>query len=564
MKKLFKNLLFTSLFSLSALTTYGQANLQIIHNSADPGANTVDIYVNGVRALDDFKFRSATPFLTLPSGIVLNIGVAPGSSTSAADTIKNFSVTLTAGQRYVAVANGVLNPSNFAVNPNGTSTAFTLFIKDNIRSMATNSTDVEFIAIHGASDAPTVDVIARRVATLVNDASYSNITPYITVPAASYTLDVTAAAGSPIVATYTANLSTLGGGTAVVFASGFLTPSSNQNGSAFGLFAALADGTVVAFPSASLARLQVIHNAADPDAVSVDVYLNGTLLIDNFGFRKASPFIDAPAGVLLNIGIAPPNSTSVADTIKNFKVTLVNGGSYLAVANGVLTPGSFAANPNGASTAFNLFFQDQMREKATGANVDFRVVHGASDAPTVDVIARGVATLVNDAAYSNITPYITVPPARYVLDVTAAAGTPTVASYVADLSGLGGGTAVILASGFLTPATNQDGADFGLLAVLADGTSVLLSKPSLSIAEKNMNTNFVMYPNPTNGDVNISLLNNNNISTIEITNAIGQVVKTETTNNSNVSISTNELTKGIYFVKVLNEIGQAVSKLIVE
>jgi len=337
MKKLFKNLLFTSLFSISALTTYGQANLQIIHNSADPGANTVDIYVNGVLALDDFKFRSATPFLTLPSGVVLNIGVAPGSSTSAADTIKNFAVTLTAGQRYVAVANGVLNPSNFAVNPDGTSTAFTLFIKDNIRSTATNSTDVEFI-----------------------------------------------------------------------------------------------------------------------------------------------------------------------------------------------------------------------------------VVHGASDAPTVDVIARGVATLVNDAAYSNITPYITVPAARYVLDVTAAAGTPTVASYIADLSGLGGGTAVILASGFLTPSTNKDGADFGLLAVLADGTSVLLSKPSLSIVEKNMNTNFVMYPNPTNGVVNISLLNYNNISTIEITNALGQVVKTETTNNSNVLISTNELTKGIYFVKVLNEIGQAVSKLIVE
>jgi len=73
-----------------------------------------------------------------------------------------------------------------------------------------------------------------------------------------------------------------------------------------------------------------------------------------------------------------------------------------------------------------------------------------------------------------------------------------------------------------------------------------------------------MYPNPTNGVVNISLLNYNNISTIEITNALGQVVKTETTNNSNVLISTNELTKGIYFVKVLNEIGQAVSKLIVE
>jgi len=481
MKKNILPLVLTVLLSIRGLSSFGQAEIQIIHNAADPAAATVDVYVDGSLAIDDFTFRSATPFITLPSGLPVNIGVAPGNSMSAADTLKNFEVTLMMGQRYVAVANGVLDPLNFAANPDGRSTGFTLFIQNDIRNMASSSGDVDFVVLHGASDAPTVDVIARNVTTLVDDASYSDITSYISVPAASYILDVTPAAGTPIVASFAADLSTLGDSSAIVFASGFLTPSTNQNGPAFGLFAALANGDVVTLPSVSIARLQVIHNAADPSASNVDVYLNGNLLLDDFAFRTATPYVDVPADVMLDIGIAASSSTSVNDTIKNFQLTLVNGGEYIAVANGVLDPLNFAVNPDGASTAFTLFLQDQMRESGlTGSDVDFRVVHGASDAPTVDVIARNVATLVDDASYSDITPYISVPAAVYTLDVTPATGSPIVASFSADLSGLGGGSAVVFASGFLTPSANQNGPAFGLFAALADGNVVTL--PLVSVA----------------------------------------------------------------------------------
>ncbi len=481
MKKNILPLVLTVLLSIRGLSSFGQAEIQIIHNAADPAAATVDVYVDGSLAIDDFTFRSATPFITLPSGLPVNIGVAPGNSMSAADTLKNFEVTLMMGQRYVAVANGVLDPLNFAANPDGRSTGFTLFIQNDIRNMAGSSGDVDFVVLHGASDAPTVDVIARNVTILVDDASYSDITSYISVPAASYILDVTPAAGTPIVASFAADLSTLGDSSAIVFASGFLTPSTNQNGPAFGLFAALANGDVVTLPSVSIARLQVIHNAADPSASNVDVYLNGNLLLDDFAFRTATPYVDVPADVMLDIGIAASSSTSVNDTIKNFQLTLVNGGEYIAVANGVLDPLNFAVNPDGASTAFTLFLQDQMRESGlTGSDVDFRVVHGASDAPTVDVIARNVATLVDDASYSDITPYISVPAAVYTLDVTPATGSPIVASFSADLSGLGGGSAVVFASGFLTPSANQNGPAFGLFAALADGNVVTL--PLVSVA----------------------------------------------------------------------------------
>ena len=237
--------------------------MQVIHNAADPGAVAVDIYLNGTLLLDNFGFRAATPYIDAPAGTPINIGVAGPNSTSAADTIKNFNVTLTANETYVAIANGVLDPNSFASNPDGRSTAFTLFVKAMARENGTSS-DVDFFVLHGSTDAPTVDVLARRVATLVDNAAYGDITSYITVPPASYILDVTPGNdNSTIVASFEADLSGLGGGAAVVFASGFLSPSENQNGAAFGIFAALPNGIVVEFPSVQLSRLQVIHNAAD-------------------------------------------------------------------------------------------------------------------------------------------------------------------------------------------------------------------------------------------------------------------------------------------------------------
>jgi len=555
-------LFFTGVLAFSAKAQ--TAELQIIHNAADPSAAVVDIYVDGSLALNDFAFRTATGFLTLPDGVVINVGVAVGTSTSVSDTLKNFEITLMSGQRYVAIANGVLNSANFDSNPDSRSTDFTLFITDNVRDMAMMPSEVDFIVEHGASDAPAVDVLARNVTTLVDDASYGDITGYISVPPASYILDITPGNdNSNIVASYTADLSTLGGGSAVVFASGFLSPTTNQNGPSFGLFAALASGAVIEFPTTSQARLQVIHNAADPAASMVDVYVNGALLLDDFEFRTATSYIDVPADVLLNIGVAASTSTSVADTLKNFEVTLMNGQSYIAVANGVLNPLGFATNPDARSTAFTLFLQGGMREMAMNSgDVDFRVVHGSSDAPTVDVLAGG-NILVDDAAYSDITPYLSVPPAAYTLDITPGNdNTIIVASFGADLSTLGGGSAVVLASGFLDPSGNQNGPAFALMGVLADGT-VILFNLTTGIEESQLN-NFNIFPNPASDYVQLNFAENTSLpTTINVLTSTGQVVSSQEIpqGTSNHTISMENLSSGIYFVQTKTEKGSGFQKL---
>ncbi len=73
---------------LSAQTTT-DAYLQVVHNSADPAARVVDVYLNGALAIPDFEFGTATGFLELPAG-THSIAVAPGTSTSVAEALATF------------------------------------------------------------------------------------------------------------------------------------------------------------------------------------------------------------------------------------------------------------------------------------------------------------------------------------------------------------------------------------------------------------------------------------------------------------------------------------------
>jgi len=75
---------------------------------------------------------------------------------------------------------------------------------------------------------------------------------------------------------------------------------------------------------------------------------------------------------------------------------------------------------------------------------------------------------------------------------------------------------------------------------------------------KNVTNNFSIktkiYPNPTNDIIRIDLEKNNSNITIEITNNLGQIIKSGKFNStSEVILNLENLTAGIYFIKVENE-----------
>ena len=476
----------------ASVTVPPTAQVQVIHNAADPAAATVDIYVDtgsDTIKVDDFAFRSATPFLDLPAETELSIVIAGPNSESIEEGLATFNVILENGESYYVVANGVLAPANFAANPEELSTAFTLLVEAGARQTAEDGESVALKVLHGATDAPGVGVNANG-ATIIPSFSYTDFTDYLSVPAAFYQLDITLGnQPEAIVASFDAEISGLGGGAALVLASGFLAPAGNQGGEAFGLIAVLPDGSVIILPASvpPTAQVQVIHNAADPAAATVDIYVDtgsDTIKVDDFAFRSATPFIDLPAETELSIVIAGPNSESIEEGIATFNVILENGESYYVVANGVLDPSGFAPNPEELSTAFTLLVQAGARQVTeNNQTVDLQVLHGATDAPNVGVNANG-ATIIPGFSYGEFVGYLSVPADNYLLEITPGGDSETViAAYSADLNGLGGVTALVIASGFLDTTENQGGEAFGLIAVLPDGNVVLLPAPGISGAQ---------------------------------------------------------------------------------
>ncbi|MCA1800360.1 MAG: DUF4397 domain-containing protein, partial [Actinobacteria bacterium] len=246
-------------------------------------------------------------------------------------------------------------------------------------------------------------------------------------------------------------------------------------------------------------QVQIIHNSPDPAVASVDIYVDGTLTLEEVDFRDATSFIELPSNTAIDIGLTPtgqPLSSGVT-----FQNNFFDPGNYYVVASGVLDPSGFQANPSGIDIDLELFVISGAEMSAPDEDTfSFRIHHGTTDAPAVDISARDVMPLAENVVYGTTTAdYTSVPAASYTIDV-APAGGEVIASFEADANALGGQSALVLASGFLTPENDQDGEPFGALLVLADGSTALLPGVSTSIDEfSNVPQEFALeqnYPNP--------------------------------------------------------------------
>ena len=543
------------------------ARVQVIHNSADAAAAVVDVWLDDTKLIENFAFRTATPFIDAPAGVEFTIAIQGPGSTSPENPIWSQNYTLADGETYVLVANGIVSASGYEP-----SQPFDIYVYGMGQEAAMQSGNTDVLAFHGSTDAPTVTVYETGVGAgqIISDFSYGDFAGYLELPTLDFVLEVRDETGTVTVAAYAAPLATLGleGAALSVIASGFLNPANNSNGAPFGLYVALASGgdliPLPVYQPAQTARVQVIHNSADAAAASVDVWLNDTKLIPDFAFRTATPFIDAPAGVEFTIAIQAPGSTSPENPIWSQNYTLAANETYILIANGTVSPSGYdPVKP------FNIDVYPTAREAAASAgNTDVLAYHGSTDAPTVSIweVGAGAGQIVSDLSYNEFAGYLELPTANYSLQIRDETGTTAVATFGAPLQTLGleGKAITVLASGFLNPANNSDGAPFGLYVALATGGNLVPLTNTSSIENIVDVNSLTIYPNPVSSqvNVNINLKQSRNLE-IGLYNLLGSKMIAETISerpgNYTHSINVDNLPEGLY-IMVLSAGDERVSR----
>jgi len=363
------------LLSGSALAV-DAAQLRVAHLS--PDAPAVDVWINGTVALEDVPFGAISDYLEVESGVYI-IQVTPANEMEP--VVIDATLSLLGDQTYTVAATGLLGEGDLEA----------IVLIDDASPMEEKA-KVRFI--HTSPDAPSVDIAVACCGgpILFEEASFRESLQYIMVDEGTYDLEVRVA-GTGSVALLVEGVELKAGANYTIFATGLADDGSLR---------------ALAIEDASLpAMLRVAH--LSPDAPAVDIWVNGSRVLEGVPFKAISDYLSLDAGSY-QIQVSPAGA---ADPIViDAAVELEIGTAYTVAATGLL-----------AEIAPIVLIDDL---DTLGDQAKVRFVHTSPDALAVDVGVSGGPVLFREAAFREASQYLAVGGGLYNLEVRLA-GTMTVA-----------------------------------------------------------------------------------------------------------------------------------------
>ena len=537
-----------AVLELEPNTSLTPARLQVIHNSAAIAAASVDVWISdasgSTKLLPNFMYKDAAGYIDAPGATEFTVSITGAGSMDTTNAVMHKSFLLKSNESYVVVAAG---------DPGNNFDLFPLMGMEEAITMGNTAIQV----FHGSVGAPMVDIdeVSIPAGNLVNDISFGEAQGYLDLGAMDYDIQVLTQTGIAA-AEFEVPLSLFADEALMVVATGYLDTMGMTPNHPFKLLAINSAGIVVELNPKEMttpARVQIIHNSAIPAADSVDIYLNNWMIADNFAFRNATPFVEVPGASEFTVDVAAKNSMDNMNPLYTENFILKSNHTYIVIASGVIVLGNETYNP---MQDFDLIpIMDAREASMDMGKVDVMVFHGATDAPMVDVNENNVpvAELVNDISYGESQGYLSLDPMAYELEIAVASNGTAVKTYDADITGLAGNAITIVASGFLDPMMNNNGAEFGLWVATAAGGE-LLQLPETTLSTPTINNeetlSFNVYPNPSTDIVQID--GNTENALVKVYSVTGKLLIEKQLNIDN-HINVSSLPVGSYILKIVSD-----------
>ncbi|NNF57242.1 MAG: DUF4397 domain-containing protein [Rhodothermaceae bacterium] len=129
----------------------------------------------------------------------------------------------------------------------------------------------------------------------------------------------------------------------------------------------------------------------------------------------------------------------------------------MAAPVGVLAPDDFAPNPDGRDTRLTLATGEIPNAEPTqGGMATVLLLHGVTDAPTIDVLIDGQLT-IDDLAFGQFSAALSLAPSPHQITLRRASDGTTLGSYQVDLTTAPDERRTVTLTGFLDPGANGNG-----------------------------------------------------------------------------------------------------------
>ena len=215
--------------------------VQFLHNSADESLDTVDIYVDNRRVLNDFRYLHSSPFVAIYADSSQTIYIAPHNSVDNTTAFYSKTVNYDVSTSRYLIIEGIKDPG---YNPPGSSNPLFLREYSGAKMLAENEGDIDVLFYNGSTDASQLDIDETSVPipNLATNLNYGEFSPFRSLTGGNYHLNVEDA--NNFSNTYDAAFQNYGltDKAIVVLASGFMNPAQNKNGNPFGMYVSLPNG----------------------------------------------------------------------------------------------------------------------------------------------------------------------------------------------------------------------------------------------------------------------------------------------------------------------------------